>query len=388
MTGRSVAVVLLAAGSGQRLGANKPKAFVELGGKSLLEHAVIRCLRTKDLKQLIIAVPESYLEEVLEFEKKLTNEAVDIRVVVGGNTRQDSVKEALSVLAGGIEVVLVHDSARALAPTELFDRVVDAVFENEIGVIPALPVFDTIKKINNFLVQETVDRESLVRAQTPQGFIAKDLVAAHLATKKQHTDDAALLQEFGGTVMTVAGEEQATKITTMEDLEKARGFLMAKAKTGIGTDSHKFSDDESKELFLGCLIWPGERGLEGHSDGDVMAHAIVDSLLSAAGLGDIGSNFGVDRPEYSGASGEVFIRGTLELLHKEGFEVVNVSVQLIGDRPKLAPRRAELEERLTELVGAPVTCSATTTDGLGFLGNAEGLAAVATSLIRKVGFVS
>jgi 2-C-methyl-D-erythritol 4-phosphate cytidylyltransferase / 2-C-methyl-D-erythritol 2,4-cyclodiphosphate synthase len=388
MTGRSVAVVLLAAGSGQRLGANKPKAFVELAGKSLLDHAVSRCLQTKDLKQLIITVPESHLEEVLEFEKQLSNEAVDVRVVVGGKTRQDSVKEALSVLAGGIEVVLVHDSARALAPTELFDRVADAVFENEIGVIPALPVVDTIKKMHNFLVQETVDRESLVRVQTPQGFIAKDLVAAHLASITQHTDDAALLQEFGGTVMTVVGEEQATKITTIEDLEKARGFLMAKAKTGIGTDSHKFSDDESKELFLGCLVWPGERGLEGHSDGDVMAHAIVDSLLSAAGLGDIGSNFGVDRPEYSGASGEIFIRGTLELLHKEGFEVVNVSVQLIGDRPKLAPRRAELEERLSDLVGAPVTCSATTTDGLGFLGNAEGLAAVATSLIRKVGFVS
>ena len=388
MTGRSVAVVLLAAGQGQRLGAMKPKAFVDLVGKSLLEHAVSRCLNVKDLKQLIIAVPESHLEEVLEFEKQLSDEAVDIRVVVGGETRQDSVKEALAVLAGGIEVVLVHDSARALAPSSLFDRVADAVFENNMGVVPALPVFDTIKRVENNLVQETVDRNTLVRAQTPQGFLAKDLVAAHLASTIQHTDDAALIQEFGGAVMTVAGDEQATKITTIEDLEKARGSLMAKAKTGIGTDSHKFSDDEYRELFLGCLVWPGERGLEGHSDGDVMAHAIVDSLLSAAGLGDIGSNFGVDRPEYAGASGEVFLRATLELLQRQGFEVINVSVQLIGDKPKLAPRRAELEAKLSGLVGAPVTCSATTTDGLGFLGNAEGLAAVATSLIRKVGFDS
>ena len=388
MTQRSVAVVLLAAGKGERLGAAAPKAFVELAGKSLLEHSVFRALATSNLKQLIIAVPESHLEQTLEFEKQLSNQGVDIRVVVGGKTRQESVSESLAVLAGGIDIVLVHDSARSLASTELFNRVADAVFENQIGVIPALQVADTIKKYKGDVIQETIERSNLVRAQTPQGFLSSVLVAAHVGANEEFTDDAALIQSFGGTVMMIPGEEQAMKITTSEDFERAQTYLLAHARTGIGSDAHRFSDDKTKTLYLGGLDWPGELALEGHSDGDVIAHAIVDSLLSAAQLGDIGSNFGVDRPEFEGASGEVFLKATLALLREQNFEPVNVSVQLIGNRPKLSPRRLEVETYLGAILGAPVSVSATTTDGMGFLGSDEGLAAVATSLVRKVGLGS
>jgi 2-C-methyl-D-erythritol 4-phosphate cytidylyltransferase / 2-C-methyl-D-erythritol 2,4-cyclodiphosphate synthase len=388
MSSRSVAVVLLAAGRGERLGAAAPKAFVELGGRSLLEHSVYRALAVKNLSQLIIAVPESHLEQTLELEAQLHSEAVNVRVVVGGKTRQDSVAEALAVLAGGVEVVLVHDSARALTPTSLFDSVAEAVYENQIGVIPALAVSDTIKKYRGDVILETIDRSELVRAQTPQGFLAKVLIDAHVNATEEFTDDAALVQSRGGTVMMIPGDEAAMKITTPQDLARVKSVMLDGAKTGIGTDAHRFSDSPDSELALGCLSWPGERGLSGHSDGDVMAHAIVDSLLSAAGLGDIGSNFGVDRSEYAGASGEVFLRRTIELLSEVDYEIVNVSVQLIGNRPKLAPRRMELEARLGAIIGAPVSASATTTDGLGFLGSDEGLAAVATSLIRKVGFSS
>jgi 2-C-methyl-D-erythritol 4-phosphate cytidylyltransferase/2-C-methyl-D-erythritol 2,4-cyclodiphosphate synthase len=388
MTQRSVAVVLLAAGKGERLGAKAPKAFVELAGKSLLEHSVFRALATENLKQLIIAVPESHLDQTLEFEKQLSNQGVDIRVVVGGATRQQSVSESLAVLAGGIDIVLVHDSARSLASTELFNRVTQAVFENQIGVIPALHVADTIKKYKGDVIQETIERSDLVRAQTPQGFPASVLVAAHVGAAQEFTDDAALIQSIGGTVMMIPGEEQALKITTAEDLERAQTYLLAHARTGIGSDAHRYSQDKSKTLYLGGLEWPGELALVGHSDGDVIAHAIVDSLLSAANLGDIGSNFGVDRPEYSGASGEVFLKATLDLLKEQKFEPVNVSVQLIGNRPKLAPRRLEVETHLGAIIGAPVSVSATTTDGMGFLGSDEGLAALATSLVRKVGLGS
>jgi 2-C-methyl-D-erythritol 4-phosphate cytidylyltransferase/2-C-methyl-D-erythritol 2,4-cyclodiphosphate synthase len=388
MTQRSVAVVLLAAGKGERLGAKEPKAFVELAGKSLLEHSVFRALATENLKQLIIAVPESHLTQTLEFEKQLSNQGVDIRVVVGGATRQQSVSESLAVLAGGIDIVLVHDSARSLASTGLFDRVAQTVFENQIGVIPTLHVADTIKKYKGDVIQETIERSDLVRAQTPQGFPASVLVAAHVGATEEFTDDAALIQSIGGTVMMIEGEEQAMKITTSEDFERAQTYLLAHARTGIGSDAHRYSEDKSKNLYLGCLEWPGEQALEGHSDGDVIAHAIVDSLLSAANLGDIGSNFGVDRPEYSGASGEVFLEATLDLLKEQSFEPVNVSVQLIGNRPKLAPRRLEVETYLGAIIGAPVSVSATTTDGMGFLGSDEGLAAVATSLVRKVGLGS
>jgi 2-C-methyl-D-erythritol 4-phosphate cytidylyltransferase/2-C-methyl-D-erythritol 2,4-cyclodiphosphate synthase len=388
MTQRSVAVVLLAAGKGERLGAKEPKAFVELAGKSLLEHSVFRALATENLKQLIIAVPESHLAQTLEFEKQLSNQGVDIRVVVGGATRQQSVSESLAVLAGGIDIVLVHDSARSLASTGLFDRVAQAVFENQIGVIPALHVADTIKKYKGDVIQETIERSDLVRAQTPQGFPASVLVSAHVGATQEFTDDAALIQSIGGTVMMIPGEEQAMKITTAEDFERAQTYMLAHARTGIGSDAHRYSEDKNKTLYLGCLEWPGELALEGHSDGDVISHAIVDSLLSAANLGDIGSNFGVDRPEYSGASGEVFLKATLALLKEQSFEPVNVSVQLIGNRPKLAPRRLEVETHLGAIIGAPVSVSATTTDGMGFLGSDEGLAAVATSLVRKVGLGS
>ena len=388
MTPRAVAVVLLAAGRGERLKADQPKAFVELAGKSLLEHSIYRALATDNLRQLIIAVPQSHLAQILELENQMGTQGVDIRVVVGGETRQQSVAEALAVLAGGIDTVLVHDSARALTSTDLFNKVADAVFENQVGVIPALAVADTIKKYRGDLVEETIDRAELIRAQTPQGFPAELLVKAHVAAKSDFTDDASLVQAFGGTVMMVPGEEQAMKITTPQDLETAQGYLLSGAKTGIGADAHRFSDDTSKVLQLGCLSWEGHRGLEGHSDGDVIAHSIVDSLLSAAGLGDIGSNFGVDRPEYAGASGETFLRGTIELLTKSGLEPVNVSVQLIGNSPKLAPRRLEIETHLGSIIGAPVSVSATTTDGLGFLGSDEGLAAIASSLVRKVGFSS
>jgi 2-C-methyl-D-erythritol 4-phosphate cytidylyltransferase / 2-C-methyl-D-erythritol 2,4-cyclodiphosphate synthase len=388
MTQRSVAVVLLAAGKGERLGAKAPKAFVELAGKSLLEHSVFRALATENLKQLIIAVPESHLTQTLEFEKQLSNQGVDIRVVVGGATRQQSVSESLAVLAGGIDIVLVHDSARSLASTDLFNRVAQSVFENQIGVIPALHVADTIKRYKGDVIQETIERSDLVRAQTPQGFPASVLVAAHVGATQEFTDDAALIQSIGGTVMMIPGEEQAMKITTAEDFERAQTYLLAHARTGIGSDAHRYSEDKTKSLYLGGLEWPGELALEGHSDGDVISHAIVDSLLSAANLGDIGSNFGVDRPEYSGASGEVFLKATLELLKDQDFEPVNVSVQLIGNRPKLAPRRLEVETHLGAIIGAPVSVSATTTDGMGFLGSDEGLAAVATSLVRKVGLGS
>jgi 2-C-methyl-D-erythritol 4-phosphate cytidylyltransferase/2-C-methyl-D-erythritol 2,4-cyclodiphosphate synthase len=388
MTQRSVAVVLLAAGKGERLGAKAPKAFVELAGKSLLEHSVFRALATDNLKQLIIAVPESHLTQTLEFEKQLSNQGVDIRVVVGGATRQQSVSESLAVLGGGIDIVLVHDSARSLASTDLFNRVAQAVFDNQIGVIPALHVADTIKRHKGDVIQETIERSDLVRAQTPQGFPASVLVAAHVGAAQEFTDDAALVQSIGGTVMMIEGEEQAMKITTAEDFERAQTYLLAHARTGIGSDAHRYSEDKSKTLYLGGLEWPGELALEGHSDGDVISHAIVDSLLSAANLGDIGSNFGVDRPEYSGASGEVFLKATLELLKDQDFEPVNVSVQLIGNRPKLAPRRLEVETHLGAIIGAPVSVSATTTDGMGFLGSDEGLAAVATSLVRKVGLGS
>lgn len=153
-------------------------------------------------------------------------------------------------------------------------------------------------------------------------------------------------------------------------------------RTGLGVDVHPWATDD-RPLWLACMQWPGEVGLAGHSDADVAAHAVCDALLSAVGLGDLGAQFGIDRPEYAGASGETLLRETLRLVAGEGFTVINAAVQIIGPRPKVSSRRVEGQRLMTDIVGAPVSLAATTTDGLGFLGRGDGLAALATALVVR-----
>ncbi len=384
MTVRDLAVVVVAAGLGTRLGADKPKAFVTLAEKSLLQHSLENVAEIAALEQVIIAVPAGHEQQTAELaDVILAGKQVRFDVVPGGTTRQESIAIALSSLDDQIDVVLVHDAARALTPTSLFEKVAAEVRRSGLAALPVMRVVDTIKRVDGEIVRETIDRETLRSAQTPQGFVAAQLVAAYAATKHDYTDDAALAQAHGIQVNAVEGDSRAFKVTTAEDLAAAELRFGRTMRTGIGTDVHRFTEDAAKPLYLGTIVWPGERGLDGHSDGDAVSHAIVDALLSAAGLGDIGSNFGVDRPEFAGANGKVFIEGALNLLSEKGFRVENVAVQIIGNRPKVAPNRAKVESVLTELIGAPVTLGATTTDGLGFLGNSEGVAAVATALISS-----
>ena len=386
MTSRDLAVVVVAAGLGTRLGADKPKAFVTLAEKTLIEHALENIAVVPALEQVIIAVPAGHEAQTAKLaDISLAGKHVRFDVVVGGDTRQQSIANALGVIDPEVQVVLVHDAARALAPTELFTRVASEVRRSGLGAVPVMKIADTVKRVEGDVVQETVDRNSLRAAQTPQGFVAKDLIAAYESTHAEYTDDAALAQAHGMQINAVEGDERAFKITIADDLAAAELRFGNHLKTGIGTDVHRFTDDAAKPLYLGTVIWPGERGLDGHSDGDAVSHAIVDALLSAAGLGDIGSNFGVDRAEFAGANGQVFIEATLQLLKKQGYSVQNVAVQIIGNRPKVAPMRASVEQVLSAIVGAPVTLGATTTDGLGFLGNDEGVAAVATALIQRSG---
>ena len=379
---RDIAVVLVAAGSGTRLGFNTPKAFVNLAGVTLLEHALTQTLNVEGLRQVVVLAPQSHLADARAIAAANLISGITIDVVVGSTeTRQGSIANGLKVLLKDIDLVLVHDAARSLTPAVVFERVATAVRESGSGVVPVLPVADTIKRASAEIILETVERDHLRIAQTPQGFPRQALVAAYESATADHTDDAALFQAAGGAVISVIGDPNSFKITTAADFAAAERVLATEQRTGIGTDVHRFAADGHKPLILAGIEWPNEVALEGHSDGDAVAHAVVDALLAAAGLGDIGGNFGVDRPEYAGASGEVFIKGTLELLAKNGWRVQNVSVQLIGNRPKVSPMREAAEARMTELVGAPVTLGATTTDGLGFLGNSEGVAAVATALI-------
>lgn len=379
---RDLAVVLLAAGEGARLGQNTPKAFVPLMGKPLIEHALSNLVSTQGLAHVSLVTHDDFQDLAEELADRYSTEYVNIVVAPGGEvTRQDSVRNGLAMVPDDLDIVLVHDTARAFATAELFERVAAAVRESGMGVVPVLPVVDTIKRAEAELILETVDRSALRIAQTPQGFPIPAFKAAHALAGAEFTDDAALFQAAGGSVTSVIGQPNAFKITHPADLAAAERLLAAEQRTGIGTDVHRFAGDGRKPLNLAGIEWPDEVALDGHSDGDAVCHAIVDALLAAAGLGDIGGVFGVDRPEYAGATGAIFIEGALVLLREHGWSVQNVSVQIIGNRPKLAPRRELAQQRLTQLVGAPVSIGATTTDGLGFLGNSEGVAAVATALI-------
>jgi 2-C-methyl-D-erythritol 4-phosphate cytidylyltransferase/2-C-methyl-D-erythritol 2,4-cyclodiphosphate synthase len=377
----SVAVIIPAGGSGQRLGANIPKALVQLAGRTLIEHAVTNLSPIAD--QIVVATPAGYEEE---FRSLLGDQ---ITVVTGGENRSDSVKAALAVVHPDTTYVLVHDAARALASTELAQRVIDALAANSPAVIPALAVVDTIKEVDaDGYVIATVDRSALRAVQTPQGFDYQLLQRAH-QSKLAHTDDAGAVEALGVRVKIIAGEERALKITTPIDLLLAEQYALANIdssglRVGIGTDAHVFSNDPTRVMSLAGLIWPGEIGVDGHSDGDVAAHAICDALLSAANIGDLGSNFGTDKPEYAGASGAQLLQETLTLITNAGFAINNVSVQIVGNRPKIGPRRAEAISALSRaLGGATVSVSATTTDGLGFTGEGKGLSAVATVLLSS-----
>lgn len=379
------AVIVVAAGSGTRLGAAEPKAFVNLAGRTLLEHALDAVRALPEPTQIIVVAPASHLE----LAQRLLGE--DGIAVVGGATRSESVAAGLAALAPSVATVLVHDAARALTPTTLFGSVIDTVRMTGSGVVPALPVVDTLKRVDlHGTVLGTADRSELAAAQTPQGFPATQLAQAYAQAVSSgstgDTDDAATFAAAGFEVITIPGDARAFKITTAEDLARANTELLgltSDLRIGQGVDVHAFG--EAENLWLAGLHWPGEKELSGHSDGDAVAHAITDALLAAAGLGDIGSNFGVDDPTYANARGEVFVRGAVKLVNEAGFDVLNVSVQIIGNRPKFSPRRDEANRVVGEWLGAPVNVSATTTDGLGLTGRGEGIAAQATALLRARG---
>ena len=381
------AIIVVAAGSGTRLAAGAPKAFVGIDAHSVLRHALDGVFAAAPA-QVVVVAPAG-LEGDAETElRAAAGDRVDLgRVVTGGSTRQQSVAAGLAALWGDVETVLVHDAARALTPPAQIDAVAAAVTA-EVGVIPALPVVDTLKKVADGSVIAAVDRSGLAAAQTPQGFPRALLEAAYEAAAVdgiEYTDDAALFAAAGHAVRHIDGSARAFKITTPADLERARHLLAPPAtasgipRVGVGTDVHAFGGEGN--LWLAGLEWPGEQPLSGHSDGDAVAHAIVDALLGAAGLGDIGEHFGTSHPEYAGAHAEVFLARTRELLSNAGFVVGNVSVQLQGNKPRFSPRRLEAEAVLSAVLGAPVSVTATTTDRLGFPGRGEGIAVTAIASV-------
>jgi len=371
------AAIIAGAGMGHRLGAEIPKALIQIQGITLLERAFTSLSKVVD--EIIITAPAGYEEQF----KAIVGQSAE--VITGGVLRSDSIRVALKALSPSVESVLIHDAARALASSALAASVLGELQSGQSAVIPVLKVIDTIKEIDrDGFVRATPDRSSLVAAQTPQGFNRQVLERAHSASDDA-TDDAALVEAIGVKVKTIEGEASAFKITTKEDIGQALLLLSPSNrnfKVGLGVDAHAFSSDQNRKLWLAGLLWPEQIGVDGYSDGDVAAHAICDALFSAAGLGDLGSNFGVDDPKYQGASGEMLLKEAFGKITSAGYEIGNISVQIVCNKPKIGPRRAEAIKALSKaLGGVEVSVSATSTDGLGFTGQGLGISALATALL-------
>lgn len=375
-------VLVVAAGRGRRFGGDLPKQYHDLAGRMVLRHTLAAFATNPEIDAVraVIHPDDRQLYDMAAAGLNL------LEPVNGGETRQDSVRLGLDSLKDlGPVKVLIHDGARPFVDHGTIGRVVRAL-DRHPGALPVMPVVDTLKKGKDGFVADTVDRSTLFRAQTPQGFRYAEIVAAHHAVIGQElTDDAAVAEKAGLAVELVPGIEDNVKITTAADLERARRLFegQGEVRSASGYDVHRF--DPAKDACWLCGVpVPHEAGLLGHSDADVGLHALTDAVLGAIAAGDIGHHFPPSDPKWKGAASDQFLAHAGSLVAAKGGRIVNVDVTLICERPKVGPHRAAMAARVAEILGISqdrVSVKATTTEGLGFTGRQEGIAAQAQASV-------
>ncbi len=378
----TVFALVVAAGRGTRFGGTVPKQYLPLGGGTVLRHAV----RAFADHARIAGVQVVIRDEDRAIFAAATAGLSLLPPVPGGAERQDSVRRGLEALIPHDPArVLIHDGARPFPDPGLIDRVLDAL-DRAPAAIPALPLGDTIKRVENGTVRETVDRSLLWRAQTPQGFHFPAILAAHRkAAGRVLTDDAAVAEAAGISPVVVAGSEDNMKITTTHDLAAAERVFAARlgdVRVGQGFDVHGFAPGDHV-MICGVAI-PHECSLAGHSDADVGLHALTDALLGAIAAGDIGMHFPPSDPRWRGAPSHRFLRHAADLIRDRGGHIASADVTVICERPKIGPYRARMIERIASILDIPperVSVKATTTERLGFTGRGEGIAALAVATV-------
>ncbi len=374
------AVLVVAAGRGQRFGGSLPKQYAPLKGELLLRRTLRAFSNHPKVTQVVVAI---HPDDGAQFAEAAAGLA-KVTSVHGGAARQDSVRLGLEALvASPPDLVLIHDGARPMISAGLIDRVIEGLATAE-GVLPVVPVVDTLKRVDaGGAVGETVPRENLARAQTPQGFRFAPILAAHRKFAGETlTDDAAVLERAGGRVVTVLGDETNIKVTTMDDLARLTASL-SETRVGQGFDVHAFGDGNA--VMLCGLKVPHTHGMVGHSDADVALHAATDAILGAIGAGDIGQHFPPSDPKWRGAASHQFLRHAYDLLTARGGSLVHLDFTIICERPKVGPHRAAMVTSVAKILGVSedrISVKATTTEGLGFTGRQEGIAAQAVATVR------
>jgi 2-C-methyl-D-erythritol 4-phosphate cytidylyltransferase/2-C-methyl-D-erythritol 2,4-cyclodiphosphate synthase len=370
--------LIVAAGSGSRVGGDIPKQYRPVRGKPMLRHSYEALSAHPSISKVYVAIGAGQEAEALAALHGLPAAIF----VQGGATRRESVQFGLKAIAtdGGADRILIHDAARPFLPGTVIDALIKALDEAP-GAVPALPVVDSLSRGDQNL-SETVDREHLWRIQTPQAFAFADIFAAHeIWTGDEPTDDARMLMSSGGQVRIVPGSETLNKFTFSTDFA---GSTMPSFRSGNGFDVHRLVPDA--ELWLCGVLIPHDKGLAGHSDADVAMHALTDAILGAIAKGDIGDHFPPTDPQWRGASSDRFLAYAMQLARDEGYALANADVTIICERPKVGPFRGQMRQRLAEIMAVDIDCisvKATTTENLGFTGRGEGIAAQATATFEK-----
>ncbi len=375
-----VAAVVPAAGSGSRFGTPGGKTLIPLAGRPLIVHTLARLRARAAPFPLVVGVPpDSRAEFAALFCDPL------LTFVDGGATRQETVRRCLDALPAETQWVLVHDGARPLVTPALRDRVLAAAQKTG-AAAPALPLTDSLRRMTES-GSVSLDRSGTVAVQTPQAFRADLLRAAHAqAGRATATDDASLVERLGAAVTLVPGDPANLKVTTPDDLALAERLLERHTtRTGIGFDVHRIA--AGRPLMLGGVRLESDFGLDGHSDADVIAHAICDALLGAVAAGDLGRHFPPGDPQWAGAPGVDLLRRVCDLVEQAGGEPVSVDATLIAEAPRIAPHADAMRAALSgalRLTPACVSIKATTAEGLGFIGRREGMACYAVATVRTL----
>ena len=385
-----VAAVVVAAGRGTRAAGALPKQYRKILGVPVITRALSTLIRHPD-----VGVVQPVIHPADAELYRAAAEGLDLLPPVGGGeTRQASVRSALEAMEPyDPEIVLVHDAARPFASEMLITRAIAAVRERS-AAVPVIAVTDTIKRVDaRGVVAGTPDREALRLVQTPQAFRFRTLLDAHRKARAtgrdDFTDDAALAEWAGIEVATFDGETGNVKLTSSEDFARAEAwsvFASADVRTGFGFDVHQFAPGD--HVMLGGIRIPYERGLSGHSDADVVLHALVDAILGALVEGDIGVHFPPTDPQWRGASSDRFLAFAVERVRSRAGQIAHLDVTIVCEAPRIGPVRDAMRGRIADIAAIPadrVAVKATTTEKMGFTGRGEGIAAFATATLRLPG---